>query len=206
MAFFYVDLQIIYFPLIPIDLDEEMDAPRLTVSLSWPGASAITIESRLTAPLESLMQGMRDVVLLRSTTSEGSAHITAEFARKADLQLAELELNEKLFSFRREIPPGVSWPVVRRYEPDLLRAMQGFILFQVLGREEPSSLRKLVDDEVRLPLLSVPGVKEITVRGGGEEGVLIEVDHALVRRWGLAGGTLRPRRPRQPSTEAVRAA
>ena len=173
------------FPLIPIDTTEEADTPRLTVNLSWPGASAVVIESRLTAPLESLVRGVSDVVELRSVTSAGRAYITAEFARTADLQLAELELNEKIHSFFRQRPPGVSYPVVRRFEPDLLRDLRGFILFQVLGRENPAALRTLVEDKVRLPLLSVPGVREVSVQGGREQGVLIELDHALAQRWGI---------------------
>ena len=173
------------FPLIPIDTTEEADAPRLTVNLSWPGASAVVIESRLTAPLESLVRGVPDVVELRSVTSAGSAYITAEFARTANLQLAELALNEKIHSFFRQRPPGVSYPVVRRFAPDLLRDLRGFILFQVLGREDPAALRTLVQDKVRIPLLSVPGVREVSVQGGREQGVLIELDHALAQRWGI---------------------
>ena len=184
-------LGLLCFPLIPIDISEEVGAPRLTVSLSWPGASAVTIESRLTAPVESLVRGVRNVVALRSTTREGSAHITAEFARDADLQWAELELNERIYAFFRDRPPGVSWPLVRRSVPDLLRDMRGFILFQVHGREDASLLRKRVEDEVRLPLLAVPGVKEVAVRGGGEQGVLIEVNQALVRSRGMDMGGMR---------------
>lgn len=178
-------LGMLCFPLIPIDIDEEVGAPQLTVSVSWPGASALTIESRLTAPLESLVRGVRDVVALRSNTREGSAYVTAEFARTADLQRAELDLNERIYAFFRERPQGVSWPVVRRSAPSLRRELRGFFLCYVHGQEDPSDLRRLVQDRIRLPLLAVPGVRAVAVQGGGERGVQIELDQALARGRGI---------------------
>ena len=178
-------LGLLCLPLIPIDVDEEFGAPQLTVSVSWPGASALTIESRMTAPLESLVRGVRDVVALRSTTREGSAYVTAEFARSANLQRTELELNERIYALFLERPQGVSWPVVTRSTPSLRRELRGFFLCYVHGREDPSVLRRLVQDWIRLPLLAVPGVKAVAVQGGGERGVQIELDRALTRGRGV---------------------
>jgi len=178
-------LGMVCFPLIPIDISDEISTSQLTVHVSWPGASAFTIESRLTAPLESLVRSVRDVVGLRSTTREGSAYVTVGFTRTADLQRAELELNERIYAFFRERPQGVSWPVVRRAAPSLRRELREFFLCYVHGQEEPSVLRSLVQDRVRLPLLAVHGVRAVAIQGGGERGVLIELDQSLARRWGI---------------------
>ena len=184
-------LGLLSFPLIPIDVSEEVQAPRLTVSVSWPDAPATAIEARITAPLEALMQGVGAVEELRSTTSHGNAFVTADFARDANLQLAELELRERIYSFFRERPEGVSWPRVRRSEPDLLQEIRGFIRFDVLGGVSPTDLRKLVEEEVRLPLQALPGVREVTVHGGGEESVRIEMDRARARRFGIGLAAVR---------------
>lgn len=181
-------LGLLSFPLIPIDVSEEVQAPRLTVSVSWPDAPATAIEARITAPLEALMQGVGAVEELRSTTSHGSAFVTADFARDADLQLAELELRERIYSFFRERPEGVSWPRVRRSEPAETR---GLIRFDVLGGVSPTDLRKLVEEEVRLPLQALPGVREVAVHGGGEESVRIEMDRARARRFGIGLAAVR---------------
>ena len=184
-------LGLLCFPLIPIDVSEEVQAPRLTVSVSWPDAAAMAIEARITAPLEALMQGVGAVEELRSTTSHGSAFVTADFARDANLQLAELELRERIYSFFRDRPEGVSWPRVRRSQPDLLREIRGFLRLHILGSLSPTVLRKLVEEEVRLPLKAVPGVREVTVRGGGEESVRIEMDPIRARRFGIGLAAVR---------------
>ena len=119
---------------------------------------------------------------LRSTTGEGSAYVAAEFTRSADISRAELELNERIYAFFRERPEGVSWPVVRRSAPSLRRELRGFFVCYVHGQAEPSELRTLVQERVRLPLLAIPGVKAVSVHGGGERGVLIEMDKAVAPR------------------------
>lgn len=178
-------LGLICFPLIPIDISEEASVPQLVVNVSWPGASAHTIESRLTAPLESLVRGVRGVARLRSTTGEGSAYVAAEFTPSADISRAELELNERIYAFFRERPEGVSWPVVRRSAPSLRREKRGFFVFYVHGQADPSDLRRLVRERVRLQLLAIPGVKAVSIHGGGERGVLIEMDKSFARRRGI---------------------
>ncbi len=179
------------FPLIPIDIGEEADASQLTISISWPGASALTIESRLTAPVESLVRGVRDVATIRSSTREGGASVVAEFARSVDIERAELEIKERIYTFFRERPERVSWPVVRRSAPSLRRELRDFFVCFVHGQADASELRSLVRERVRLPLLAIPGVRAVSVQGGGERGVMIELDQDLARSRGIDMNRLR---------------
>ncbi len=182
-------LGLVCFRLVPIDIGGQLDSPRLTVSVGWPGVSAFTIESQITAPLESLVQSLRGVVLLSSTSSEGHAYITAEFAPDTDIQLAELELAEKIYSFRRQMPLGASPPRVQSTDLDQLNN-PNFVRLMLLGREDPAVLRQYADDRLRLPLQSVPGVEQVTVRGGAQQHILLEMNHLLARRWQIDQGVL----------------
>lgn len=182
-------LGLVCFRLVPIDIGGQLDAPRLTVSVGWPGVSAFTIESQITAPLESLVQSLQGVVLLSSTSSKGHAYITAEFAPDTDIQLAELALAEKIYSFRRQMPPGASPPRVQHTDPDQLNN-PNFVRLMLLGREDPAVLRRYADDRLRLPLQSVPGVDQVTVRGGAQQHILLEMNHLLAQRWQIDQGVL----------------
>ena len=182
-------LGLVCFRLVPIDIGSQLDAPRLTVSVGWPGVSAFTIESQITAPLESLVQSLRGVVLLSSTSSKGHAYITAEFAPDTNIQLAELELAEKIYSFRRQMPLGASPPRVQHTDPDQLNN-PNFVHLMLLGREAPTVLRQYADDRLRLPLQSVPGVEQVTVRGGAQQHILLEMNHLLAQRWQIDQGVL----------------
>ena len=182
-------LGLVCFRLVPIDIGDPLDTPQLTLRVEWSGVSALTIESQLTAPLESLVQSLRGVVRLSSTSYKGHASITAEFAPDTDIQLAELELAEKIYSFRRQMPLGASLPRVQSTDPDQLNN-PNFVRLMLLGREDPAVLRRYADDRLRLPLQSVPGVEQVTVLGGSQQHILIEVNHLLAQRWQIDQGVL----------------
>ena len=183
-------LGLVCFRLVPIDIGGQLDAPRLTVRVGWPGVSAFTIESQITSPLESLVQSLRGVVLLSSTSSKGHAYITAEFAPDTNIQLAELELAEKVYSFRRQMPLGASPPRVQHTDPDQLNN-PNFVRLMLLGREAPAVLRQYADDRLRLPLQSVPGVEQVTMHGGAQQHILLKMNHLLAQRWQIDQGVLR---------------
>ncbi len=182
-------LGLVCFRLVPIDIGGPLDAPQLTVSVEWPGVSAFTVESQITAPLESLVQSLRGVVLLSSTSSEGRAYIAAEFAPDTDIQLAELSLAEKVYSFRRQMPLGASPPRIQHTDPDQLNN-PNFVRLMLLGREDSAVLRQYADEHLRLPLQSVPGVEQVTVRGGSQQHILLEMNHLLAQHWQIDQGVL----------------
>src|SRR5687768_10484041 len=81
---------------IPIELIPDTDLPRLTVTGSWRGASPETVEAFLTSPLEAVIQQVRGVEKIASTSTEGGAQIAVEFARDVDMDFARLELSERI--------------------------------------------------------------------------------------------------------------
>ncbi len=182
-------LGLVCFRLVPIDIGGQLDAPRLTVRVGWPGVSALTIESQITAPLESLVQSLRGVVRLSSTSAKGHASITAELAPDANVQLAELALAEKIYLFRRQMPPGASPPRVQHTDPDQLNSAN-FVRLMLLAHEDPVVLRQYVDDRLHLPLQSVPGVEQVTVLGGAQQHIFLEMNHLLAQRWQIDQGVL----------------
>ncbi len=182
-------LGLICLRLVPIDIGGVLDAPQLTVRVGWPGVSALTVESQITAPLESLVQSLRGVVRLRSTSSAGHSYITAEFAPDTDIQLAELALAEKIYSFRRQMPPGAAPPRIQYTDPDQFNN-PNFVRLMLLGREDPVVLRQYADDRLKLALQSVPGVEQVTVRGGAQQHILLEMNHLLARHWQVDQGVL----------------
>ncbi|MFQ6047281.1 MAG: efflux RND transporter permease subunit, partial [Gemmatimonadales bacterium] len=107
---------------IPIELLPDTDLPRLTVQASWPGASPEATEAFVTAPLEAVIQQVRGVEKVVSTSFEqyGSAisRIEIEFERGADMDFARLDLSERLGTLEDVLPPDATRPVVEAYVPD----------------------------------------------------------------------------------------
>ena len=188
-AFLVVGLVCFY--LIPIELSPRIELPRLIVHVAWPNTSAITLEAQVTAPLEGVMQRLRGVVEISSTTREGVCWVGAEFAEDANVQLAELELGEKIYQLRKHWPREVSWPYITRSRPEELRELEGFVTFQVIGDRSMAALRTFAKDELYTPLTSVLGVEKVEIWGGEEETVYIEFDTQAIASLGLPRTMLR---------------
>ena len=62
---------------IPIELLPDTDLPRLSVSAQWPGASPEVMEAFATAPLEAVIQQVRGVAKVTSTSRDQFGSSTA---------------------------------------------------------------------------------------------------------------------------------
>ncbi|MGD8278378.1 MAG: efflux RND transporter permease subunit, partial [Gemmatimonadota bacterium] len=83
---------------IPLEQLPDAELPRLTVTLNWFGSSPEVVEALATAPVEAAVQQVRGVEKVTSTSSEGRASITMEFALDTDMEFARLELSERMAS------------------------------------------------------------------------------------------------------------
>ena len=124
---------------ISIELSPHLELPKMTISASWPNTSPVTMESQVTAPLESVVQSIRGVTHVLSQTYEGYCVIVADFAKNTNMDLAELEINEKISQLKETLPRGVSWPQVERSVPEAMRWAMGALPRRGPRRGRPSS-------------------------------------------------------------------
>ena len=76
------------FPLLPVAPLPQVAFPTIQVSASLPGASAETIASSVTAPLERQFAIIPGVTELTSTSALGSSSITVQFSLDRDIDAA----------------------------------------------------------------------------------------------------------------------
>ncbi len=166
-----------------------VELPRLQISAAWNGASAELMEMYVASPIESAIQGVRGVRKTRSTSSEGTASITAELDPKTDVQIARLSILERLEILAPEFPRGVSRPTVRNFVPQDLQEPTLFTL-TVTGPYTAGALQKLADDNLTPRLSAVAGVAGVSAFGGTEFSVTISYDGQLMRQLGVSPGAL----------------
>ncbi|HEX6053574.1 MAG TPA: efflux RND transporter permease subunit [Gemmatimonadaceae bacterium] len=162
-----------------------VELPRLNVNATWPGASAELVETYITSPIESAIQGVRGVRRTSSQSRDETASLTVELEPKADVQLARLGILERLELLRPEFPPGSTPPSVSNYVPQNLEE-QPLLMFTVSGPYTPGTLQKLADEQVNPRLSSVPGVAGINIQGGTELGVSVSYDARLLRQLNIS--------------------
>ncbi len=75
--------------LLPIEQYPQITPPTVRVTTRYPGADAKTLSETVTAPLEQEINGVGDMIYMRSTSSDdGTVNIDATFELGADADLA----------------------------------------------------------------------------------------------------------------------
>lgn len=172
---------VVSFTKLALATRTEVELPRLSIGASWTGASAELMEMYVASPIESAIQGVRGVRKTRSTSSEGTASITAELDPRTDVQIARLSILERLEILAPEFPRGVSRPTVRNFVPQDLQEPVLFTL-TVTGPYTPGALQKLADDLLSPRLSAVQGIAGVNAFGGTEFSVTIQYDAKLMRQ------------------------
>jgi Cu/Ag efflux pump CusA len=150
---------------LPIDVFPDLTAPTVTILTEGHGMAPEEMESLVTFPLESAINGASGVRRVRSATAVGIAVVWVEFDWGTDIFVARQLVSEKLSLVSGTLPPQVERPVLAP-----VSSIMGEILFFAISsdRDDPLNLRTIADTTVRRRLLAVPGVSQVTPIGGSE--------------------------------------
>src|SRR5215510_8757785 len=150
---------------MPIDVFPDLTAPTVTILTEGHGMAPEEMESLVTFPIESAMNGASGVRRVRSATAVGISVVWVEFDWGTDIFMARQLVSEKLTLVGGTLPPQVHQPVLAP-----VSSIMGEILFFAISSEQddPLTLRTVADTIVRRRLLAVSGVSQVTPIGGAE--------------------------------------
>ena len=151
---------------MPVDVFPDLTAPAVTVVAEAHGMSPLEVESQVTFPLETALNGAPSVRRVRSQSGIGLAVVTVEFEWGTDLMRARQVVAERLQIARATLPADLPPPVMAP-----AASIMGEILFLALVSDRASGmdLKSAADWTVRRRLLAVPGVAEVIIIGGDEK-------------------------------------
>ena len=159
--------------------------PQVTVTATYPGASAATMESTVTQVIEQQLTGLDNLLYFTSTSnSNGTATITLSFATGTNQDIAEVQVQNKVALAQPLLPTEVTQQgvVVAKASPDIL-------LFVSLSSQNPSinagRLSDIMASQIQPVLARISGIGN-TFLLGSEYAVRIWLDPDKLQGYGLS--------------------
>ena len=150
--------------------------PTITVSTSYPGATAQTVADTVAAPIEQEINGVEGMIYMASqSTSDGNLSLTVTFDVGTDIDKAQVLVQNRVSAAERRLPDEVrrNGLTVRKRSPDLLVAVHLISPDQTYDQVYISNYGLL---NVRDKLMRLYGVGDVTLFGVREYSMRIWLD------------------------------
>ncbi|HMJ53197.1 MAG TPA: CusA/CzcA family heavy metal efflux RND transporter [Polyangiaceae bacterium] len=160
---------------LPIDAVPDVSTIQVSVLTDAPGLSPVEVERTVTFPVEMGLNGMPNLVELRSVSRSGLSAVTAIFKDGVDIWLARQMVLERVRSAEADLPVVAGKPQLSPVSGGLGE------IYQFVVRSDshsPTQLRTLLDWEIAPKLRQVPGIVEVNTMGGDLKEYQIVVDPA----------------------------
>jgi hydrophobic/amphiphilic exporter-1 (mainly G- bacteria), HAE1 family len=161
-----------------LDLLPDMSFPISAVMVSYPGVAPEEIETLITIPLEEAVSTIHRIDTLNSSSREGNSMVLLSFQWGTNMDIANLEIREKIDQVKSVLPDGASEPTVFKFDPSMMPVM---VLGMSSGQYKLHELQKFAQDIVKPRLERLEGIARATVSGGLEREILVSVDNEKLR-------------------------
>lgn len=173
---------------VPLDVFPEFAPPIVEIQTEAPGLSTEEVESLITVPIETAVNGVPDLATLRSKSVLGLSSVTILFERGTDVIRARQLVQERVTQVQGRLPSAARPPVMLPPLSSTSRALKIGISSKKLDQME---LSELVRWTIRPKLMSVPGVANVAVWGYRDRQLQVLADPDRLQASGVTLAELR---------------
>lgn len=160
----------------------DIDPPVVSISVSYPGASAAIVESRVTQVIEDRISGISGINFIESSSEDGQARITLEFNVGEDIEAAANDVRDKISGVLDQLPEEADPPEVQKED-----SSDDVIIWLSLASDR-MSIAELTDYAERYVVDQfsiIDGVSRVRVSGAQTYAMRIWLDRTQLAARGL---------------------
>jgi multidrug efflux pump subunit AcrB len=156
----------------------EIELNWIQVYVPYLGAAPQEVEEGVVIKIEEAVQDILGIVEIRSSAGEGSGSVTIEVSRDKDINEVLTEVKTRVDAIAT-FPALTEKPVIYKIEPDVP------VVFVAIHGEIDEFSRKLIAQDVRNELLTLPEISKVDFYGDRAFEISIEVSEQVLMKYGL---------------------
>jgi multidrug efflux pump len=172
------------FRFLPVSPLPQVDFPTINVSAGLPGASPETMASSVATPLERQFGRISGVTEMTSTSQLGSTSVTLQFDLTRNIDAAARDVQAAINAARSQLPAGMpTAPTYRKVNP----ADSPIILLSLTSTTvTKAQVYDAADSILAQKLSQVEGVGQVSVGGGAQPAVRVQVNPTQLNSYGIS--------------------
>ena len=177
------------FPRLRVQYNPTAATRNITVSYSYPGASARIVEAEVTSKLEGVLSTIRAVEATSSISRDGSGSVTVRATRRADLEAVRFEVASQIRNIYSKLPEDCSYPSISLNSRG--EKTQTAITYSIRSALPSQEIADFVERELLYPLSTVEGVSSVGFYGQTPFEWVITFDAEKAAAAGVTAGDIR---------------
>ncbi len=161
---------------IPLQLFPDISFPSLYVYAPYPSSSPEEVNQKITKPLEEALSTISGVKKISSTSSASASSVRIEFESSKNMDIASLEIRDKIDSIKNELPSDLKKIYIRRWETSNIPTMR----FSISGEIDKDSLIELAEKVIKPSLERIDGVANLDISGVADKKIYLYVSQATL--------------------------
>lgn len=167
---------ILSYSTLSYELIPAFNAPIVIVTTVYPGASPNEVENTVSKKVEDAVSSLENIKRLNTQSFESLSAITVELANGTDVDAALRDAQRKVNQIQPLLPAGCKTPVISKFSSSDFPVMS----IGSFSSLPASDFFQLIKDDIKPQLASIKGVAEVTIIGGEEKAVRVNIDQSAL--------------------------
>src|SRR6201991_1602776 len=170
---------------MPTDIFPDIRIPVIGVAFQYTGLSPDEMAGRIISPYErGLTTTVNDIEHIESTSIPGMGIEKIYFQPGVDIRLANAQVTAISQTGLKQMPPGTTPPLILNYSASTVPIIQVALSGEGLTEQ---NLADIGINQLRTPLVTVPGAAIPYPYGGKQRQIQIDLDPSALQARGLSG-------------------